>query len=82
MEAGMPDATIEQVTRIHCICDGEQVVCTADEAWAFASGAWQRIDPGAIDLTCATIMEGDFETVFPDVPPLPEGAFRGGRKVS
>jgi len=45
------------------------------EAYAFGDGVWHKERPSDMDWNAGLMTEADFLAAFPNLPPLPRGAF-------
>jgi len=49
-----------------------------DEAWVCYAGDWRKMPWTEVYGTAGIRTEAEFKRAFPDLPPLPKGAFSGG----
>lgn len=48
------------------------------EAWWCANDEWRPIPIAEVGVAATVLTEKDFNTFFPDLPPLPPEAFKDG----
>jgi hypothetical protein len=62
-------------TRSYGIAEGHPFIRTHFEVWWNLSGKWGSIHPAELSETGAVMTKAKFDSEFPDLPPLPPGAF-------
>jgi hypothetical protein len=53
-----------------------RLVSTPAEGWVFGKGQWQEMNAADAISKAKLMSKEDFETTFPDLPPLPAEAFK------
>jgi hypothetical protein len=55
---------------------------TPREAWAFFNGDWKRVSAVDVAHSARVVSEAEFAAMYPNLPPLPDEAFRSERATS
>jgi len=62
--------------------DDLPVFYTHRESWAFVHGSWMSVDPAEVHRDGHVLSDKAFAARFPNLPPLPDDAFRSYREDS